>query len=159
MGYNTYGYLGAYIEMPSVEKIEKKQIRRCSDENCSNHKNEKMSKEIHFCSKCGTEIEEFEVNVKVNKTFRYYEFAEENGLDPEKFAQVRDDGKALIPNRRFGAIKSWDENEELIQEFIWGDSRKCIVDFTKEAEDFLDRFKEVYKIDLEVKFGLITYIM
>ena len=43
-GYNTYGYLGAYIEMPSVEKIEKKQIRRCSDENCSNHKNEKMSR-------------------------------------------------------------------------------------------------------------------
>ena len=95
----------------------------------------------------------------MNKTFRYYEFAEENGLDPEKFAQVRDDGKALIPNRRFGAIKSWDENEELIQEFIWGDSRKCIVDFTKEAQDFINKFKEVYKIDLEVKFGVITYIM
>ena len=40
-----------------------------------------------------------------------------------------------------------------------GDSRKCIVDFTKESQDFLDKFKEVYKIDLEVKFGLITYIM
>ena len=120
MGYNSYGYLGAYIEMPTVDETEIKQIRRCSDENCSNHKNEKMSKESHFCSKCGTEIEEFEVNVKVNKTFRYYEFAEKNGLDPEKFAQVRDDEKALIPNRRFGTIKSSDENEEVTQEFIWG---------------------------------------
>ena len=159
MGYNTYSYLGAYIEMPTIEMKEKQTKRRCSDVNCSNHKKENMSEEIHFCSKCGTEIEEFEVQKNVSKTFRYYEFAEKNGLDPEKFAQVQEAGKFLISNRRFGSVKNWDDNEEIAQEFIWGDSRKCIVDFSKEAQDFLDKFKEAFNVELQVKFGIITYIM
>lgn len=156
MGYNAYGYLGAYIELPKVEKKSKQLIRRCSNKSCVNHKSEKISKEVDFCSKCGKEIEQEITKYQVEN---YYNFAEENGLDPEKFAQVRNDLDILIPNRGFGSQISWDENTEIKEEFVWGETKKYIAEFTKEAQEFINKFKEIYNIELKVKFGVVSYIM
>ena len=37
MGYNSYTYVGAYIEMPEVEQIKTSEYTRCSNKNCVNH--------------------------------------------------------------------------------------------------------------------------
>lgn len=158
MGYNAYNHFGAYMEVPKIEKITKKTIRRCSDTKCKNHKNEKMSVESNFCNICGTEIEEFKKENKEVSLLSYHSFCEENGLDSEKFSQVQQ-GYMLIPNYRFGIVSSWDENDEKTIEFDWGESRKAIIEFTTEAKDFIDKVKEVYGLEIEVKFGIVSYIM
>lgn len=159
MGYNAYNHFGAYMEVPEIEKTTKKKIRRCSDTKCKNHKNEKMSVEAHFCNVCGTEIEEFEKEKKEVSLLSYYSFCEEHGLDPEKFSQVQE-GYMLIPNYRFGTVANWsDEDNQKTIPFVWGDSRKALVEFTNEAQDFIDKVKEVYGVEIEVKFGIVSYVM
>lgn len=158
MGYNAYNHFGAYIEMPEIEKVVNKTIRHCSAKSCSNHKNEKMSKESQFCSKCGEKVEEFNQKNTVTALLQYYSFAEEHGIDSEKFSQVQEQ-YMLIPNRDFGSIAHWDGSEQVTVEFVWGDSRKALVDFTKEAKEFIDKVKEIYGVELQVKFGIVPYIM
>lgn len=159
MGYSSYNYLGAYIELPEVEKTYKKEIRRCSDTNCSNHRKEEMPKDARFCIKCGTEIEEFEVAKTTKKVIDYYNFAQKHNFDPELFTQVQNDRKILIPNRNFGSVERWEEDEDVVVEFVWGDSRKAIVEYTKNAQEFIDKVKEVYGVDLQVKYGIVAYTM
>lgn len=158
MGYNSYNHFGAYIEMPEIKKEVTKTIRRCSNKSCSNHKIENMSKDSQFCHKCGEQVEQFDKKNTVNVQLNYYDFAEKNGLDPEIFAQVQDQ-YILIPNRHFGKVTSWDQNEQFSVEFDWGDSRKAMVEFTNEAQKFIDKVKEIYAIELQVKFGIVSYTM
>lgn len=159
MGYNAYNYIGAYIEMPTVEKEINKTIRRCSNKACSNHKNEKMSSSFKFCNQCGKEIEEFSKKEVKTTIPDYYSFAEDNGFDPEEFSQVQNNREVLIPNRRFGSIEYWDENEEIAYEFNTQDTQKAIEEYIKVAQPFIDKFKEIYNIELKVKFGVVSYIM
>ena len=157
MGYNAYNHMGAYIELPQVQEQYTKVIRRCSQKECSNHKNENMSKDFHFCNKCGTEIEEIETKEIRWTALDYYSFAEENGLDPEEFTQMNE--SILIPNRSFGSTVNWDENEQITQEFSVEEAQRCIEEYTRYAKEFMDKVKEIYNIDLKVKYGVVSYIM
>lgn len=159
MGYNAYNYIGAYIEMPMVEEEYTKTIRRCSNTSCSNHRNEKMSSSFKFCNQCGKEIEELSNKEVKTRIPDYYSFAEDNGFDPEEFSQVQNNREILIPNRHFGSVSSWDENEEIAYEFNPKDGQKAIEEYTKVAKAFIDKFKEIYNIELKVKFGVVSYIM
>lgn len=155
MGYNTYHHFGAYIEMPKIEETTTKTIRRCTAKSCTS-KSKKLPENSHFCNECGAKVEHFEQINKVTNMLDYYSFAEENGLDPEVFAQVQRD-LMLIPNRRFGTVARWEEDEEKTVELVWGDSREALVKFTKEAKEFIHKVKEVYGIELQVKFGIVSY--
>lgn len=159
MGYTAYSYVGAYVKLPQVEKNYTKTVRRCSDENCSNHKKEEMPKDARFCIKCGTEIEEIEVKAKKTAVLKYYEFAEEHGLDPDHFSQVQNSYNVLIPNYSFGALASWDEDDEITKEIDFKEAQKIVEEYKENAQNFIDKVKEIYGIELQVKFGVVSYTM
>lgn len=159
MSYSSYSYLGAYIELPEVEKTYTKHIRRCSDENCSNHKKEEMPQDARFCIKCGTEIEELEVESKKISVIKYYSFAQTHDLDPDQFTQVQSANNILIPNYNFGSLECWDENEEVNQEIDFQQAQKVVEEYTQHAQRFIDKVKEVYAIELKVKFGVVSYTL
>lgn len=159
MGYSAYSYVGAYIELPEVETTYTKTVRRCSDESCSNHTKEDMPKDASFCVKCGKAIEELAVSVKKSKVIDYYSLGEKYGFDSELFSQVQNNRSILIPNRYFGEIESWDGDEEVLKEFNWDDAINAIKEYTKNAQVFIDKVKEVYGIELQVKFGVVSYTM
>lgn len=157
MGYSTYNHMGAYIELPEIEEEYTRVIRRCSDQKCSNHKNEHMSQDFHFCNKCGTEIEEIETKEKQFTALDYYSFAEENGLDPEEFTQMNDN--VLIPNRSFGSTINWEESETFAKEFSVEEAQRCIKDYSHYAKGFMNKVKEIYNIELKVKYGIVSYVL
>lgn len=159
MGYSSYSYVGAYVKLPQVEKTYTKTVHRCSDENCSNHAKEEMPKDARFCIKCGTEIEELEIEAKKTSVLKYYEFAEEHGLDPDHFAQVQNSYNVLIPNYSFGALASWDEDEEITKEIDFKEAQKIVEEYKENAQNFIDKVKEIYGIELQVEFGVVSYTM
>jgi hypothetical protein len=154
MGMNMYGYIGAYVTIPEVKHEEKSEIYRCSSNVCRNHKY--MNRDFAFCPICGASGEEHTV-IKVEEgSPSYYSFAQEHGLDED--ALFSNDSNQLQPNKGYhGISQSFSDRDDSNDfEITVEDITYSITAFKDAYKEFLDKFKEVYGIELEVKYGVVT---
>lgn len=158
MGYKLYNNICAYIQLPNVEEEKTEKKYCCSNTDCINHK-KNLSVSVKFCSQCGGKIDYVVKKETKMCVPDYYNFAEENKLDPDRFCQVQNNRQILISNKLFGSVLSWENEDEIVNEITCEEIIREIEKFTEMAQCFIDKFKEVYGIELKVKFGIVSYSM
>src|SRR5579875_1978594 len=97
MGCEFNVYVGAYAIMPEVKQKIKENKYGCSNTNCANHS--KMKTSDKFCSLCGSPGMNTETETEVKKRIDWYNFAEDNGFEPE-FLYSPGETRYLIGNQK-----------------------------------------------------------
>lgn len=154
MSVNMNVCIGPYLTLPKVDYQDTSEKYCCANIDCKNH--DGLNSSHTFCPLCGALGEEKTVVKTVHGVPSYYDLAESWELDPYMFS---DQNGTLIPNMNSnGLFKSFYDrsNPDSIQ--IDSTDIVACINFLKEnGKEFLDKFKEQYGIQLEVKYGVVYY--
>ena len=154
MGMDLYIHVTTYIELFEVEQLVKTATYRCSNTACQNHKY--MSNSNKFCPICGKEGETDIKEVMENQMLNWYDFLEENDL-PDNLYQAND-SNCVLPNismkHSFSMSRHDDSmNCEISPQYI----KNGIAEFKEKFQIYLDKIKEIYGKEVEIKFGVVSY--
>lgn len=159
-------YLGCYFHLPKVNKLKTRKKKICSNESCVNHQvKNTLDSRARFCPQCGQAIVEKSFNEEIIEYLRTYDIEQKAKEEMSKVDWV-DAFVMADPENYKGVVYS--NFSTYIKDM---DSVESPVDFSelnieqekKKFEEMLDKkgfrkfLKDYYNIDVEVKYGLITY--
>lgn len=155
MSTSYLSYIGTYIELPNdflLSSKKEKTILSCVNKECKDFHKESSGK---FCSSCGNPIVSHKIEYTINSKFDYYDFADNNNLNPNALTTANNN--ILIPNleSKFShSFYNYDIQSTEINIVLINNS---INEFKHNNNEFINLFKITYNIDLSVKYGLVMF--
>lgn len=154
MGMNLYTYVGCYVVPPVMKQTIENQTYHCSNQSCKNNKS--MNKSNHFCPLCGSAGEIIIRSEDIIEQINLYDFQYKYNLG-DKFS-LANDTDCWLPNQEYGGISATLSKHSSKMVFKMKDHA---VENSKEIfrsyyHEYLKKFKEVYGIELEVNFGIVS---
>jgi len=145
-------YVAAYVKLPVVDCVEKYEITACSNKNCINSKGSEKLKHENFCSKCGSKIVSKEISNVKRGELNWYDFLIENDLPEEVFSLS---GSYLTYDIDVSIDVKYSDNNA--NEIKYEEIPNKIKEFKENFKEYADKLKELYNVELEVKYGVINY--
>lgn len=160
MGVDNNFYLGAYVELPKVTVKSSENINTCMNKSCVNHMLS-LSKENVFCNKCGDKLMmHLKEGKETSRFFDFFAFEEANNLPSSLFYTIGESNKfrLLIPNVSIkNSLNISAQLDQVMQPINAEYINVAIKEFKELLGPRYEILKKLYNIDLEVKFGLVSY--
>lgn len=157
MGSSVSAYVGAYLEVPQAKVKVNQKGRRCSDSSCPMHKPKKDPKG-NYCQVCGAKCENYEYQIESYMDSDVYSYTPEGEISP--LANVPNANNLIISDTTHkgyvSRVCSFDDDVYFSNISIEA-INFAIAQFTELSSKFREAFKDKYGVELEIKFGMITY--
>ena len=161
MGYDTFIYLGPYIEAKNSKQTSRRNQRSCPNAQCSRHEHNFSAYEL-FCCTCGSAIGEIVITDEINVVDRH-EIADKGGLCTLNTYYMKDLDKKtdlFIGNKRGGGRISLTPRDEGVEDLSNGAEmiETEIAKFKEVYEEGTQLIEEAYgRENYQIKWGLIIY--
>lgn len=155
MGIDIYTYIGAYVNAPKVMSTVKEEKYHCPNNGCKNHKG--MAEHNNFCPICGSEGITTTTEKQAYDYLDFDELATKYNLKPDGLMRFNEN--QYIPNRSLGGVSvNYSNRDDITNIEIETDDVLDSLDSFKDVfSDYIDAVEKEYNIDLQVKFGVVTY--
>jgi hypothetical protein len=152
-------YVGAFVEFPELELMQKVSVNRCSNTQCVNHNNFKELS--NFCPKCGQAIEVHNYSYWTEKRLDLEDLnqVEGNTIDWHDVLSSNNDLNVYTSNKKgHTGTWYWYDSDQGVQVISADDIEKMKATFTEQLTKvgFFEFVQKHFEFFPEVKFGSFT---